>query len=75
MIYTPSNYPQNVTAFTVESKPTQEIARRTIDICLVIERRQYGFDGDNRCNHVDKLPPFVSRPPKRDRPCIGARLL
>ncbi len=35
----------------------------------IIERRQYGVDGDSRCNHVDPLPlPF------KQRPRIGARL-
>jgi hypothetical protein len=29
----------------------------------IIERRQYGVDGDLRCNHIDALPfPFTSRP-------------
>jgi len=35
----------------------------------VIERRQYGVDGDSRCNHDAQLPyPFVARPR------LGARL-
>jgi hypothetical protein len=35
----------------------------------IIERRQYGVDGDKRCNHVDKLPS-----PFKQRPRVGARL-
>jgi len=35
----------------------------------IIERRQYGVDGDGRCNHIDKLPPQFEQ-----RPRIGARL-
>ena len=35
----------------------------------VIERRQYGVDGDNRCNFDDQLPA-----PFQERPRLGARL-
>jgi len=35
----------------------------------IIERRQYGVDGDCRCNYSDQLPP-----PFNQRPRIGARL-
>lgn len=29
----------------------------------IVERRQYGVDGDERCNHIDSLPqPFEQRP-------------
>lgn len=34
----------------------------------IIERRQYGIDGDERCNHIDSLPP-----PFEQRPRIGSR--
>ena len=34
----------------------------------IIERRQYGVDGDVRCNHSELPPPF------QDRPSLGARL-
>jgi len=34
----------------------------------IIERRQYGVDGDVRCNHADLPPPF------QGRPSLGARL-
>lgn len=34
----------------------------------IIERRQYGVDGDVRCNHTNLPPPF------QGRPSLGARL-
>jgi hypothetical protein len=34
----------------------------------IIERRQYGVDGDERCNQTDQLPP-----PFNQRPRIGSR--
>ena len=57
----------------------QRCALKAIDSCGeqyeaehsndVIERRQYGVDGDKRCNHNDELPP-----PFTKRPRLGSRL-
>lgn len=57
----------------------QRCAMKAIDSCGeqyeaehsndVIERRQYGVDGDKRCNHKDELPPPFSK-----RPRLGSRL-
>ena len=71
--------PYLLSFFNDNAKEIQEMALAAIENCgqqyeaehpeEIIERRQYGVDGDNRCNYGGPLPS-----PFKERPALGSRL-